>query len=271
MSLTPEETARLQELEAEATQREELQRKAESHRLDQIAETFREGGYPDHADVVVVMTNLTEFYNAWKGELRRDLRDADWDLAEELDQERDERITVREAEEEAHRKEEEAARVKAEEERHATLTDEPIEAEDATDAAVAAEQALEDGLQGMMAETFAALEKDDVYTRPGVMKFPGDAQLRPMPVKRDENGNVVLDATGHAIPVPFEPAYRQAARDGAGLLGIKHLADEVIALPRALQSEWWDQRTEAEKHALSRGFGVRPPVRKDEVIHDAHE
>jgi hypothetical protein len=257
----------LQELEREAAEREEAQRKAESARLDEIVEVLREEGFPAHADRVEVMTNLDQFYDAFKGELRRDLRAADWDLTDALDQERDDRITAREAEEEAHRKEEQEAEQKAKAEREAEMSPEELEAQAAADAADLTAQVLEDSLQQLVDQTTEALEADDDYSNPSPMKFPGDQELRPMPVERDATGNAVLDAAGHATPRPFRSSYRDALESGAGLFGVKVLADQLIELPRALRDEWWSQRSEAERHALARAFGLRPPVGKDEVIH----
>jgi hypothetical protein len=264
MSLTPEEATRLRELEAEAAERAEAQQKAESARLDEITDALREGGYPDAADRVFNMTNLGQFFDAYRGPLRRDIRDSNLELADELDEERDELIASRAAEEVARRKEEEEVRAKAEQERQAAMSSEELEAEAAAEQADAAEQAREDALQKLVVQTDVALQDSGDFTRDAYNRARRTGVLTPMPVQHDAEGNVVLDASGHAIPVPFRKPFAKAVEEGP-MFQIKRLADELVGLPSALRGEWWGQRSEVERHALERGFGLRAPITKAEV------
>ncbi len=112
------------------------------------------------------------------------------------------------------------------------------------------EQELENVLQGLVNETASAF------------KDPGDFAPR-------SDGRIMIHGAPELLepqpPDGFKTGAKRAAEARTGLFSIKDLADQVVKLPPASRPAWWAARSEVERLALARAFGVRPPVRSSEL------
>jgi hypothetical protein len=113
--------------------------------------------------------------------------------------------------------------------------------------AEAIEQHHEDDLQALADQTAEAIAAPGDFSEPGQIIVGAPELLKPRP------------------PAGFKSGYAKAVESNVGLFAYKRMADEVVALSPALQAEWWDQRSEFERHVLARAFGLRPPMTAAEL------
>ncbi len=116
-------------------------------------------------------------------------------------------------------------------------------------------QEVEDSIQALMDQTDQAL------------KDPGDYSVaQPVTLAPTDGGGFeVLSPKPMMTAKVYEPGYRRVAKDGVGLMGVKRLADELQEIPVPLRADWWSHRTDVEREILERGFGLRPPIGRDEI------
>jgi anti-sigma regulatory factor (Ser/Thr protein kinase) len=167
---------------------------------------------------------------------------------------------------EIQRREAEATAERAERERIEAMTEEQKATEARAQAEFDAAQAREDALEELARQTQEALNAPDVF-----------AQKRSVTIFADEDGNrmtsvsevgddgEVTSSRGLGPARRYESSLHRASREGAGLFGIKRLADQVRDLPPAARAAFWSARSPVELDALSRGFGLRPAVSDKEL------